>query len=417
MQKTNGCCAPARCCPAQAYSLSKPACYYTAMTLVKDGLLIIAVVAILAAGFLVGHTIFATEHYDSGRSSYQEDDENASSSAVTEDSATALVEPNWPAELDVAAYNQRLLDLVDYVPAVVASTSSSTPESDLVYASSTNVTVQGAAWPPSNPLPHGGAILPFERIVAYYGNFYSTRMGILGEYNRDVVLQKLASTSEAYEAADPDTPVRPAIHYIAMVAQGSAGADGMYRNVMPDEHIERGYEMAKEIDGILFLDMQVGLSTLQRELPQFREYFTRPEVHLGIDPEFAMAPSGEQPGHAIGTYDAADINFAIEWLSEIVREYELPPKVLVVHRFTQNMVTNYQAIQPTPEVQVVMHMDGWGSRELKRSTYRRVIEPEPVQFAGLKIFYDNDLKPPSTGLFTPAQALELHPEPVYIQYQ
>jgi hypothetical protein len=315
-----------------------------------------------------------------------------------------------------------LLRLISYVPPQPAATTSTSSLSAAAsqptpqYSSSTNVTIPGQAWPPAAPYPHGGAILPFERIVAYYGNFYSTRMGILGEYPRAEVLARLASTSAAWEAADPDTPVRPAIHYIAMVAQAEAGSDGMYRNVMPDEHIERGYSMAKEIDGILFLDLQVGLSTVQRELPQFREYFTRPEVHLGIDPEFSMK-TGDKPGTVIGSFNADDINFTINWLSEIVRENELPPKVLVLHRFTQNMIQGYQDIKPTPEVQVVMHMDGWGSTELKTSTYRRVVEPEPVQFAGLKIFYKNDLKAPSTGIFTPSEALNLHPKPVYIQYQ
>jgi hypothetical protein len=36
------------------------------------------------------------------------------------------------------------------------------------------------------------------------------------------------------------------------------------------------------------------------------------------------------------------------------------PKVLVVHRFTQGMVTNYKKNKTVPEVQVVMHMDGFG---------------------------------------------------------
>jgi hypothetical protein len=118
-------------------------------------------------------------------------------------------------------------------------------------------------------------------------------------------------------------------------------------------------------------------------------------VHLGIDPEFSMK-TGDRPGTVIGSFNAADINFTIEWLSEIVRENQLPPKVLILHRFTQDMIQGYQDIRPTPEVQVVMNMDGWGSTELKTSTYRRVVEPEPVQFAGLKIFYKNDLKAPST---------------------
>jgi hypothetical protein len=389
-------------------------------------------VVCVGVGAILSSTVFGPYEYRKfdSTSVVTPDTRDETGAEVSEAAPSEPPEPSWPATLDRAEYDERLLELVDYEPPAPvpvrqgtssgtssAVTTYDTPPSPLKYSSSTNVTVAGESWPPAAPYPHGGAILPFERIVAYYGNFYSTRMGILGEYPRAEVLARLASTSAAWEAADPDTPVRQAIHYIAMVAQAEAGSDGMYRNVMPDEHIERAYDMTQEIDGIMFLDLQVGLSNLERELPQFRKYFTRPDVHLAVDPEFAMAPSGRAPGTVIGTFDAADINFAIEWLSEIVRDEKLPPKVLVVHRFTQNMVTNYQDITPTPEVQVVMHMDGWGPRDLKRSTYQRVIEPEPVQFAGLKIFYKNDLKPPSTGIFTPREALQLHPEPVYVQYQ
>lgn len=410
---------------------------------------IAGLVGTLAAATLIGGGLAV--HHVSGPLTYSRPDATRELGTSTSTplaptstpAAPALAE--WPPELDRAAYDRALLSLADYPDAEAfaeaaaaaaqarASTSSPTstapstdpapvpyagfpPPSQLIYSSSTNVSIPGRDWPAAAPYPHGGAILPFHRVVAYYGNFYSTRMGILGEFASSTVLARLASTSAAWEAADPDTPVMPAIHYIAMVAQGDAGSDGMYRNVMPDAHIERAYDMTQAIDGIMFLDLQVGLSTIERELPQFRSYFTRPDVHLAIDPEFSMK-DGTPPGLAIGTYTAADINFTIDWLSEIVREHELPPKILVVHRFTTNMVQDYAAIKPTPEVQVVIHMDGWGSRDLKRSTYRRVVEPEPVQFAGLKIFYKNDLKPPSTGLFSPEEALELHPEPVYIQYQ
>ncbi len=343
-----------------------------------------------------------------------------------------VVEPIWPALLDTAEYDRRVLALAHYVPREelvvstttqwrdgIATTVVSTTtriSNEPVFSSSTNVTVPGAPWPAAAPYPHGGAILPFERVVAYYGNFFSTRMGILGEFPREEVLARLASTSAAWAAADPDTPVRPAIHYIAMVAQAEAGTDGMYRAVMPDAHIEQAIAMAEEIDGIVFLDLQVGLSTIERELPQFRRWFTHPRVHLGLDPEFSMK-GGQRPGTVIGTFDAADLNFAAAWLAEIVREYELPPKILIIHRFTQNMVTNYRQLAPLPEVQMVMHMDGWGPRDLKRQTYRHVVEFEPVQFAGLKIFYKHDVKPPSTGLFSPAEALQLYPRPIYIQYQ
>jgi hypothetical protein len=100
-----------------------------------------------------------------------------------------------------------------------------------------------------------------------------------------------------------------------------------------------------------------------------------------------------------------------------VTQYHLPPKILVVHRFTQDMVTNYKKIAPLPEVEIVMDMDGWGSQAKKINTYQRVIAPEPVQFTGIKLFYKNDLKPPSTGMLTTSQVLSLTPAPIYIQYQ
>lgn len=334
--------------------------------------------------------------------------------------------PTWPIALDTARYDQLLLQLADYTPPAPVVATTTRPDgtiatttkvvSDLVYASSTNVTVAGKRWPAAAVYPNGGALLPFNRILAYYGNFHSIHMGVLGEYEPNEVLARLASEQAAWEAADPETPVLPAIEYIAMVAQADAGRDGMYRATMSDAQIDKAYDMAQQIDGIMILDLQVGLSTIQKELPQFRSYLSRPDVHLAIDPEFSMK-YGNPPGTVVGTYDATDVNWVIDYLSDIVREYELPPKVLIVHRFTQDMVTNAELIEPTPEVQVVMVMDGWGSASLKRGTYSHIIEPEPVQFTGIKLFYKNDLKPPSTGLLTPAEVLSLDPKPIYIQYQ
>jgi len=337
----------------------------------------------------------------------------------------------WPETLDKKEYDKRILALVNYVPpgpivttststdengVVVTKVSTTTPTSPLQNNPNSNVTISGKQWPPEAVYPNGGAILPFKRILAYYGNFYSKKMGILGEYEPDEVLRRLEAEKLNWEAADKNTPVQLAIEYIAMVAQADGGADGMYRAMMPDTEIEKAYEMAQKAGAILILDIQPGLSPIEKELPKFKKYLIRPDVHLAIDPEFSMK-SGDKPGSVIGTVDARDVNYMIDYMSEIVKENKLPPKVLLVHRFTQNMVTNSDAINPTPEVQVVVVMDGWGSKDLKRGTYSHIIEPEPVQFTGLKIFYKNDLKSPSTGIFKPSEVLELNPKPIYIQYQ
>jgi hypothetical protein len=264
--------------------------------------------------------------------------------------------------------------------------------------------------------PNAGALLPFHRIVAYYGNFYSTGMGVLGQYSEEEVLAKLNEEVATWSAADPTTPVIPAIEYIDVTAQGSPGDGGKYRLRMPDSQIDQALAMAQKINGIVILDVQVGLSTLQQELPLLDTYLKMPNVHIALDPEFSMK-GGEKPGTVIGTFDAADINYAAQYLAQIVRDNNLPPKILIVHRFTEPMVTHYKEIEPLPEVQIVMNMDGWGPPGKKIGTYNAFIYPEPVQFTGVKLFYKNDLKPPSTRLLTPEEILNFKPRPIYIQYQ
>ena len=272
-------------------------------------------------------------------------------------------------------------------------------------------------WPVKGaPYPYKGAILPYHRIVAYYGNMYSKRMGVLGEYAPDTLWQMLRSEVAAWEKADPSMPVIPAIHYIASTAQGSPGRDKMYRMRMPAMQIDSALAIAAMGDAIVFLDVQVAHSTVQKEVPVLEEYLKLPHVHLAIDPEFAMH-NGVVPGKKIGSLDAAQVNWCAEYLQKLVQEYHLPPKILVVHRFTEGMVTNATSIRPLPEVQIVMDMDGWGSPALKKNTYRQCIYKAPVQFAGFKLFYKNDLRNPPHRMLTPEEVLGLTPRPVYIQYQ
>lgn len=270
-------------------------------------------------------------------------------------------------------------------------------------------------WPVKGPAPLPGSILPDKRIIAYYGNPLSKRMGILGEVPPDEMLRRLNREVTAWLRADSATPVVPALHLIAVVAQGSAGRDGMYRARMADTLIQRVYGWAQQAKAIMFLDIQVGKSTLQDELPRLESWLARPDMHLAIDPEFSMKRGG-LPGKRIGTYDAADINYAIDFLARLVDKYQLPPKVFVIHRFTRPMVTNASKIKLDPRVQVVMHMDGWGPPHLKRDSYEAYVYSEPVQFTGFKLFYKNDTKR-GHPLMKPGDVLKLFPRPVYIQYQ
>ncbi len=285
----------------------------------------------------------------------------------------------------------------------------------LALVSAIRAGMKDTRWPVKGPALLPGSLLPSSRIVAYYGTPLSKKMGILGELPPNEMLAKLDRTVQEWQKADPSTRVIPALHFIAVVAQGAPGRDGKYKLRMTDSLVERVYNMARSKNALTFLDIQVGKSTVQEEMPRLESFLKRPDVHFGLDPEFSMK-FGDPPGKKIGTMSAADINWAIDYLAKIVSANNLPPKVLVVHRFTRPMVTNYKAIKLDPRVQVVIDMDGWGAPWLKYDSYRDYVAAEPVQFTGFKIFYHNDTKS-GEPILTPAEVLLLTPRPVYIQYQ
>jgi hypothetical protein len=274
-------------------------------------------------------------------------------------------------------------------------------------------------WPVKGPLPVPGAVLPFNRVVAYYGNLYSNRMGALGKWPKQQMIPKLLAEVKKWNEADSVIKAIPALHYIAMTAQNAPGRDGKYRLRMPHHQIDTILNWAKEINALVFIDVQIALSTLENEIPQFEKYLSMPNVHLGIDPEFAMnSKGGKRPGSVIGSMDATDINYVTNYLAGLVKKNNIPPKMLVVHRFTQGMVTNYKNIKLQPEVQIIMDMDGWGGPAKKKDTYKGWITNQPVQFAGFKLFYVNDTeKSGQKEMMSPAEVLRLTPAPIYIQYQ
>jgi len=366
-----------------------------------------------AFSFLLFVLFFSFPEFFSSAETYRKGEKN--------DSAFSnFVEKIFPPEvavLDTVLYDKKMIELAN-------NPSPKPPTTKIVKDPTTGVETTITTepkpviypWPVKTVYPNVGALLPFNRIIAYYGNLYSKKMGVLGEYEESEMLAKLDAEVKKWEAADPTTPVIPALHYIAVVAQAGAGADGKYRARMPNSEIDKVIAMAAKINAIVFLDVQVGYSTLQAELPPLEKYLKMPNVHLGIDAEFSMK-TGIPPGKIVGTFDAVDINYAASYLAKVVKENNLTPKVLVVHRYTQKMITNYKNITPLPEVQIVMHMDGWGGQAKKIGTYRNFIYPEPVQFGGFKLFYKADVRTPGTTLFAPQDLMKLNPRPIYIQYQ
>lgn len=313
--------------------------------------------------------------------------------------------------LDREAYDRKMLQLANLLSlpdAPIATEGEPQPELP---------SAKPQLWPVKVAYPEYGAILPFKRIVAYYGNFYAKGMGVLGEYPEETMLEMFRKEIAKWVEADPTTPVLPAVDYIAITAQLAPGKDGMYRARMPHDQIEKALGIAAKLDGIVIVEVQPGMAPLLDEIKSLEPYLKHEKVHLAIDPEFVMITTGMRPGTRVGTVDATDVNAAAEYLAGLVRDNGLTPKVLIVHRYTRLMVTNADKIAPLPEVQIVMDMDGWGSGDRKYSTYNAYIAPEPVQFTGFKLFYKNDIKRPGSRILTPEEILQLRPQPSFIQFQ
>ncbi|HLI27982.1 MAG TPA: hypothetical protein VKZ60_12975 [Chloroflexota bacterium] len=264
--------------------------------------------------------------------------------------------------------------------------------------------------PTPEPPPPPAPILATHRLVTFYGNPLTETMGILGQRPPERMIERLRQQAAAYQQAG-GRPVLAALHLVTPVAQAQPGADGMYRLRMDPELLEEWCDLAERHGLSFILDVQVGRSSVQEEVEQLRPWLVRPHVHLALDPEFAMSPSTE-PGKQIGSLSAADINWAIEYLADIAITHRTGNRILIVHQFTDHMVPDRENLEPNPYVDLVLMMDGFGAPALKRAQYDRYIATAPVDFTGIKLFYQHD-----RPLMTPAEVLTLDPPPDVITYQ
>lgn len=256
-----------------------------------------------------------------------------------------------------------------------------------------------------------GSLLPRHRLLLFYGFPGNADMGILGEYDKDRLMELLKEQAAAYEAVDPSRPVKIAFEVIASVAQAEPQVDGSYLLDAPSAVLNEYADFAQENDILLFFDVQIGRRTVATEVEGLRPWLELPFVHLALDPEFAMR-GGQIPGQHIGQVTAEDVTWTQNYLANLSAELGLPPKILIVHQFKLSMIEEKDKIAPVDGVQLVIDMDGWGTPDLKRSTYDAVITQHPIEFHGVKLFYGQD-----QPLMTPEEVLELSPVPDLIIYQ
>ncbi len=279
---------------------------------------------------------------------------------------------------------------------------------------------ESASEPAVPQLPRGGReILPRNRIVAYYGAPQDPELGVLGTAPLNVSARRLEA--RAREFSRPGRPALPAFELIATLAQSAPGDDGMHRLRQTDATIARHLRAARAAKGLLVLDIQPGQADFLGEVKALEKWLVQPDVSLALDPEWSV-PAGVQPGSVIGSTDAATVNEVTDYLARIVRARNLPQKLLIVHQFTDDMVSDRNLTRGRPEVALISNMDGFGTPEMKEGVYGRLSISQPANrrvrrtsrdpYNGFKLFFRED-----TGLMGPQDVLALDPAPDVIVYE
>jgi hypothetical protein len=271
-------------------------------------------------------------------------------------------------------------------------------------------TQQAASRAPPPELPRGGRrIFPDHTVVAFYGAPQHEELGALGVGTPAAAGRRLERQARPYRRAG--RPLLPAFELIATIVQSAPGEDGDHAQRQRPRTIRRYLRAARAERALLILDVQPGLSPFMREVKAFRRFLQEPDVSLALDPEWSMAP-GQVPGQQIGSTDAATVNEVSRYLSRIVREGDLPQKLLVVHRFTQDMIRGDDRLQRHPGVALTVNVDGFGDRANKIAKYREFTRGRRDRHHGFKLFYKED-----TNLMPPRRVLRLRPRPELIVYE
>ena len=268
-----------------------------------------------------------------------------------------------------------------------------------------------AAAPPGggSPAPElDGAILPGQRVVAFYGA-PQLRRTVVGRFPAAEAARRLDLQAAGYERGG--RPVVPAFELVATIATRSRGRDRQYRTRQRPETIELYLDAARRAGALLVLDIQPGRSDPMAELRALRRWLSEPEVSVALDPEWNVGPRGV-PGRGIGSVDAATVNRISAYMASVVEQERLPQKLLVVHQFTERMIRDRERLEQRDGVALTVNFDGIGPPRAKRAGYRRFARTGDGLFHGIGLFLTRD-----SGLLAPADVLGLRPSPDYVLYQ
>jgi hypothetical protein len=259
-------------------------------------------------------------------------------------------------------------------------------------------------------LPGGGRrLFPDRRVVAFYGNPRDDELGALGIGTPAQAAKRLLAQAKPYTLKS--RPVLPAMELISTVATAAPGDAGLYRDHLSFPKIRSYLAAARKIHALLILDIQPGRGDFGPEITRLATFLREPDVGLALDPEWHVGPDA-LPGKVIGSTDADVVNSAATYLATLVREHDLPEKLLIVHRFTDDMIARADRLHQVRGVQTVVNVDGFGTTSVKVAKYQSFVHTTPTMRRGFKLFYKEDVNTMSSK-----SVMALSPRPDVVVYE
>lgn len=230
----------------------------------------------------------------------------------------------------------------------------------------------------------------YTTYVTYYGRPNVPIMGILGEYSIDALTPLLKRQAEAYDEANgPQLRVKPAFHLVYGMAARAPGRNGTHLVFLEDEVVQAYIDRAQQEGFDVILDVQIGALHPAESLSLAFKWLKYPNVHLGLDPEFAMSHAGQAvPGNPIGFVTAAQVNESQRLMQDYMHINRISgSRILLLHQFIDRMIVNKPALDWSyNQIDLTISVDGWGGPWNKITKYNSFVN-ESTEFSAFKLFY------------------------------
>ncbi|MGH7195429.1 MAG: hypothetical protein ACREGA_01475 [Candidatus Saccharimonadales bacterium] len=261
--------------------------------------------------------------------------------------------------------------------------------------------------------PAGGrVILPYYRLVALYGTPNIPALGALGQQSLPATIKRVKAMAANYQTYSRQ-PILPTLEIIATVASDAPTANHDYSREVPLKQLQPWLSAARLSGVYVVLDLQPGRNNFLAQAKEYASLLKQPNVGLALDPEWKLTAK-QVPLKQIGTVDISKINQTAAWLAHLTTQNHLPQKLFLLQQFWPDMIRGRQALDVDhSSLANVIQMDGSGTQAQKLQTWQTIKAAAPGNtLFGWKNFFVVD-----HPTLTPAQTMQLSPQPFYISYQ